>query len=1440
MEPTNEQAPLPTAEPRPHPFDVFLSHNSREKPAVERIAEKLKRAQIEPWLDKWCLTSGGDWQTELAEGLRLSAACAVFVGPHGIGNWEDLEYKLAIDRMAKDRAYRLFLVLLPGLPEPFDTSALPPFLSIRTWVDLRRGVEDTRAFQSLINAVKGLPLGPERPIETRDDTCPYRGLQTFDEEHAEFFFGRDADIQRLTEQLKGTRFIAVIGSSGSGKSSLVRAGVVPELKKGVLPESDTWAVRVFTPGAHPLAALAANLLRLFPQASMNRTLDEMSADERTLHLAAALALAERPAAERVVLVVDQFEEVFTLCQDERERAQFLANLLYAAFVPGGRVVVLLTLRADFYPKCASHPELSARVAAQQFLVSPMDEENLKQAIEEPAWQTGLEFEQGLVETILGDVGNEPGALPLLEHALLELWERRRGTMLTLEAYRESGGVTGAIAKRADAIYDSFTPEQQAIVRRIMLRLTQPGEGTEDTRRRATVDELVTRPGESEAVEDVTQRMATARLLTTGTGERPGQQVIDVSHEALIRGWPRLRRWIEEDRAGLRIHRRLTEAAREWLPARDESLLYRGARLSQAVEWRERNADALNPAEREFLDASLAAEHAVERRRKRVLIGLAAGLVVAVALALLAVIQWRRADEQARIALARQLAAQSYAEMEYEPALGLLLGIEANLVNDSFEVRSFLLRDMQYREHLVTYLNDLPGDVNKIAFSPDNKLLASISPTAGDRKNEAVRLWDAETGRPVGQPLIGYKGFALCLSFSPDGKLLASGNNEGVITLWDLTRPDAAPQFLTGHRSPVRSLAFSPDNRFLASGSGSFTEAKGEIFLWDVASRQLKTELVKDYNTEITALAFSPTSNILASGTGITTFKNLSEDSSITLWDVATHKALGPPLRGHGLPVLSLAFRGDERVLASGSEDHTIKLWDVAKREAIKGELGSSGAEGSGHDNAVLQVQFTKDGETLISADASNHILVRSLVFSQDKAGTFMLSAWQSLITSNIKPYSNSATQVQSLALNSDGSRWASGRCMSQANNVCGEGRISIWDVAAPLRITHPLTREPGVIHSIAFSPDSKVLVSGGCGNFMPPCAGGEVRLWDTAHPQSAGLAQKVATATVTSVAYSPDGKILAVGSCSKVEASYDPNIGHLMGTEVTCAQGEIRLLNPDNRQLIFNPLITHKHSVIKLAFSPGGEILASSDGADIFLWNVQSQRKLGEISQGDGLKIESMALSPDGKTLASSGCGEKQITGIPGGQDCKKGRIQLWDVKTQEPLGDPLIGHADTVFGVAFSPDGKTLASASGQGDRTILLWDLDKLKPVGTFKGHTTGVRNLVFSPDGRILASTPDGKNLLRSEIYLWDVATRRQIGAPLAGHAGQILDIAFSPDGGVMASVSSEGKLLLWDMRLRSWMDKACSMANRNMTREEWANYFPDQPYHKTCPNLPGPMQ
>ena len=522
--------------------------------------------------------------------------------------------------------------------------------------------------------------GRRQPAARADDRPPYRGLETFDEEHADVFFGREGDVQRLLEKLKASRFLAVLGPSGSGKSSLVRAGLVPALRRGAVPGSETWQICLLRPGARPLTALAAQLAHVVPGGAMQRTLDGLAADERTLHLAVALTLADTAPSARVVLVVDQLEEAFTLARDETERERFLANLVYAASVPDGQAVVVTTMRADFYPRLAAYPEAAQLTAAHQALVAPLDEEGLRQAIEEPARRVGLELEEGLVDTILEDVEHQSGALPLLEHALLELWRRRRGTMLTLEAYRETGGVGGALARRADGVFASFTPEQQEVARRTFLRLTQPGEGTEDTRRRARLDELASSPADSDEVDAVVRALVDARMLTTGGGGG-GEQWVDVSHEALIRGWPRLRRWLDDDRAGLRVHRRLTEATEEWERLdRDAGTLFRGARLVEAVEWRRRNEDVLNPLEREFLDASAASAKREQRQAQRRVRWTIAGMTLALLLigagALVAVHQRSIAAEQRDEAVSAANVARAANAVDGDPIAAVRLALDA--------------------------------------------------------------------------------------------------------------------------------------------------------------------------------------------------------------------------------------------------------------------------------------------------------------------------------------------------------------------------------------------------------------------------------------------------------------------------------------------------------------------------------------------------------------------------------------------------------------------------------------------------------------------------------------------------------------------------------------------------------------------------------------------
>jgi hypothetical protein len=406
---------------------------------------------------------------------------------------------------------------------------------------------------------------------------PYKGLETFQSDDAEWFFGRERLVAELCARAPEAPFLAVVGPSGSGKSSLLRAGLLPAVWSGTLPGASEWTTIVLTPGAHPVEELGIHVA-LMRGVEPGAMVKDLRSEPGSISLAVRQALSQKPTGERLLLVVDQFEEVFTLCQEDGDRRRFIRALVDLADGPDSRATVVLGIRADFYARCADYPELVSLLQDHQVVVGAMTAPELRQVIEGPAGRAGLVLEPGLTQTILGDLGNEPGALPLLSHALFATWQHRRERTLTLAGYAGTGGVPKAIAQSAEAVYEDLDPDQRSIAKGVFLRLTALGEGTADTRRRARRAELVG-DQDASAVELVLARLTEARLITLGMDS------VEIAHEALIREWPRLHMWLTEDREALRVHRRLTEAAIEWDQAgRDEGLLYRGARLAY---WKER-------------------------------------------------------------------------------------------------------------------------------------------------------------------------------------------------------------------------------------------------------------------------------------------------------------------------------------------------------------------------------------------------------------------------------------------------------------------------------------------------------------------------------------------------------------------------------------------------------------------------------------------------------------------------------------------------------------------------------------------------------------------------------------------------------------------------------------------------------------------------------------
>ena len=933
-------------------FDVFLSHNGADKDAVLEIARRLRDVGIRAFLDIWHLVPGEPWQEALEDALDRSRSCAVFLGPTGFGPWENEEMRVALSRRVRDDEYRVIPVLLPGAELP-NRGKLPAFLSRVTWADFRSGLDDAEAFDRLVSGVRGLaPLtGADLGDAVAPDNivCPFRGLEVFDEAHAEFFFGREALTQHLVEQLRADRFLAVLGPSGSGKSSVVRAGLIPAIRRGALLGSSDWDVLIVRPGPNPMEALATRLVELTgakgdavgTQASI---LDALKRDERGLHTVVQLATEGNASDDRVVLLVDQFEEVFTLVADDKERTRFVASLLHASSVAGGPTVVVMTMRADFFGKCAAIPGLAARLSERDVLVAPMDETELRAAMIQPAEKVGLQFEKGLVDTILEDLGDEPGSLPLLQHTLLELFDGRRGRWLTIDRYRAIGGVKGAIASRAENVYDRLTPEQQATARRILLRLTQPGEGTEDTRRRAAVSELVPSGEGGSAVEAVVNELAGARLVTTSRNES-GEEVVDVAHEALIRGWPRLQQWVDETPAALRIHRDLTVAAEAWnANKRERSYLYSGPRLDEAAAFAARNPDDINDLERTFLTAS---RRARQSRTLRLVGGLAAASLVFAVLGVAALLQAEQAKRSAAQATANTLLSDSIGLAPESPALGQRLAVEALVRGRELDMDLTRLSDSASSLIATGRYVRLPRPVDEAWTDPQGRILI------GADNGGAPGVFDTRDGRlldELTEPLETatfstdpVAGVFVANYLSREKELRRIGDG-GVINVPDTIRdvalvaePGAEAMVLAFGRVD-RPLAENPppmEVRSVVDGSIIRTlRGPGRPTLLQPSSLQLVAVAYDDGGVDVVRLSDGATVATMPSGPASVVPSPagpsfvVSEAGACTLWTVEPRRSLdlGPSCE-------TAEFSDDGQLIAAGSLV-AFQFFDVDRGTAL--------------------------------------------------------------------------------------------------------------------------------------------------------------------------------------------------------------------------------------------------------------------------------------------------------------------------------------------------------------------------------------------------------------------------------------------------------------------------------------------------------------------------
>jgi WD40 repeat protein len=1215
---------------------------------------------------------------------------------------------------------------------------------------------------------------------------PFVGLRPFYTSDAKWFFGRNREIAALTRKLRASRFTAVVGPSGSGKSSIVRAGVVPPL------QTDGWRQVIAKPGSAPLARLAAALSDAGPPGPL--------ADARRLRFeamlrASAFGLANiaetlRPEAPTLLIVVDQFEEIFRYGHEsagavqaamKEEARAFVELLLTAANREGGNAHICVTMRSDYFGSCSNYVGLAEAVSASQFLVPLPQRSQMEEAIRGPVAKAGGMIEEGLIQRLLVDVVEEVDQLPLLQHTLRRLWEKTSGDPRTMreQDYVAVGRISGSIDQKAEGILKKLSdgnPLDLKTVERVMKALTDLDERGRASRHRQKLSELQALIVDSLKVSSEEGRTSLSRVLDTMRSEDTSflqisdgdDPEIDIGHEALIRSWKRLSGEKRDFADGwLREERQDGDQWRSYVSRANEGLQITPAEQRSLPKWlRERLIGEIWTGRygnhwREVAKLRQRSRRATNLRRAVAACGV---LVLLLGIGLVAVERLGRLEELARNGRrnALELANQARGKAsEGDSRVAALLAIEAQRAADVSGGQDLAEPEQALLDALAgpveTVRLPIGARVSGVSFSPDGRLIAA---TSTDGK---LRVWNMATFEPV--PLRAeLDKNVFNAAFSPRGDglmLIASKDAPGLVfRQWNILAGRTIGEPIKDN--PCQSVpGFSTDGTQIVASLATDTF---QLCRWDAGTGTLLDNPMQTEPGGVSHSANGPDAIRIQSvawrspdnsrGVSLSTIAQ----NSPRLWDSLTGQPIGQ-LEGHTAPVVGVTFSPDGRRIVTASMDNTARIWDSGTGQML-GLL-------RGHTGSVNSAAFSPDGLRIVSASNDNTLRlwdantfqemgppirghassVYAVAFSPDGRHVVSGSDDKTIRVWDVggptgkylgAPFQAHTLEVENIAVSPDGKR---------AVSASNDSTVRIWDVATGRLIGRPLRGHTDVVSIAVFSPDGSQVVSASVDNTL--------RLWDAKTGLPIGEPLRGHSDMVLGAAFSPDGTRIASASGDKTVRLWDARTGRPIGA----------------------PLRGHDSLVISVAFSPDGrQILSSSLDGTIRFWDAETGEAKGAPLRA-GAPLMASAFSPDGLRIASA---------------CTDGTVRLWDASTGKAIGEPFRGHTAGVNTVAFSPDGREILSASE--DRTLRLWNAATGEPIGEpLKGHSGRVSSGVFTPDGNTILSSSEDRS-----IRVWDVASRDSHAWPADSHTGAVWSVAYSPDGKRIASASDDLTLRVWDAK------------------------------------------